>query len=171
MVINGILGYIYEQLLLMKLTNVFFVILFCVGITQTSFAQTNSTPKSATLNHIALYVADLKVASDFYQHFFDLQEIPNPFNDGKHTWFGLSANSALHIIAGAKVKGNYFIEEHLCFSVTAIDTFLKKLKEKKIVYMNFNKVLNEVTLRADGVRQIYLQDPDGHWLEVNDAKK
>ena len=25
-------------------------------------------------------------------------------------------------------------------------------------------------VRADGVRQIYLQDPDGFWVEVNDAK-
>jgi lactoylglutathione lyase len=25
-------------------------------------------------------------------------------------------------------------------------------------------------LRPDGVRQIYFQDPDGYWIEVNDAK-
>ena len=26
------------------------------------------------------------------------------------------------------------------------------------------------TVRPDGVSQIYFQDPDGYWLEVNDAK-
>ncbi|RYF13836.1 MAG: VOC family protein, partial [Flavobacteriales bacterium] len=36
--------------------------------------------------------------------------------------------------------------------------------------MNFNKVISEVTLRPDGIHQLYLQDPDGHWIEVNDAK-
>lgn len=155
----------------MKFIHVFFCLLFCMGIEQTSSAQTNTNAKPATLNHLAFYVADLKVASDFYHHFFNLEEIPNPFNDGKHTWFSLSANSALHLISGAKVKGNYFIEEHSCFSVPSIDDFIKKMKAKNRVYMNFNKVINEVTLRPDGVRQIYLQDPDGHWLEVNDAKK
>lgn len=154
----------------MKLKNVIFSLLFCIGIQQTSSAQTTIPSKPATLNHIAFYVADLKIASDFYHHFFELEEIPNPFNDGKHTWFKLSENSALHIISGAK-KGNYFIEEHLCFSVPNIDLFIKKLKAEKIIYMSFSKIVNEVTLRPDGVHQLYLQDPDGHWLEVNDAKK
>jgi len=154
----------------MKSTTVFLAFLCCIGITFTSFAQTNTPSKPATLNHIALYVADLKVASDFYHHFFELQEIPNPFNDQKHTWFSLGPNSALHIISGAKVKGNYFIEEHLCFSTPSMQTFIKKLQDKKITYMNFSKVINEVTLRPDGIHQIYLQDPDGHWIEVNDAK-
>ncbi|MBP8067209.1 MAG: VOC family protein [Pedobacter sp.] len=155
----------------MKLTHLFFGIILCLTIKQTSFAQTNVSSKATSLNHIALYVSDLKVASDFYLYFFDLKEIPNPFNDNKHTWFSLGPNSALHIISGAKVKGNYFIEEHLCFSVNAIDVFIKKLKDKKIAYMNFAKVPNEVSLRPDGVHQLYLQDPDGHWIEVNDAKK
>ena len=28
----------------------------------------------------------------------------------------------------------------------------------------------KVQTRADGVKQIYMQDPDGFWIEVNDAK-
>jgi len=28
----------------------------------------------------------------------------------------------------------------------------------------------KVTNRVDGVHQIYLKDPDGYWLEINDAK-
>jgi len=27
-----------------------------------------------------------------------------------------------------------------------------------------------VTVLSDGVSQIYLQDPDGYWIEVNDDK-
>jgi lactoylglutathione lyase len=26
-------------------------------------------------------------------------------------------------------------------------------------------------VRVDGVKQIYFQDPDGHWLEINDDYK
>jgi lactoylglutathione lyase len=154
----------------MKLIKIALTFLIIGSIAQHSFAQAPILAKPATVNHIALYVADLKVASDFYHQLFELEEIPNPFNDQKHTWFSLGANSALHIISGAKVKGNYFIEEHLCFSIPAMPTFIKKLKDRNLVYMSFNKVVNEVTLRPDGVHQVYLQDPDGHWIEVNDAQ-
>lgn len=136
-------------------------------LTMTSLA---SAQKPASLNHIALYVQDLKVSSDFYGQMFNLKEIPNPFNDNKHTWFSLGRTSSLHIISGAKVRTEYFIEEHLCFSVESIDEFIKKLKARKVVYMSFNKIVNEVTLRPDGIRQLYFQDPDGHWIEINDAK-
>jgi len=27
-----------------------------------------------------------------------------------------------------------------------------------------------VQLRPDGIQQIYFQDPDGYWIEVNDDK-
>ncbi|WP_316765697.1 VOC family protein [Pedobacter frigiditerrae] len=154
----------------MKSSHFLIAITCCLSFPFTSFAQDNAQAKPASLNHIAFYVADLKIASTFYRDFFDLKEIPNPFNDQKHTWFSLGLNSALHIISGAKTKGNYFIEEHLCFSTPSIEIFIKKLKAQKITYMSFNKVISEVTLRPDGVHQLYLQDPDGHWIEVNDAK-
>ena len=28
---------------------------------------------------------------------------------------------------------------------------------------------NSLHVRQDGIRQIYFQDPDGHWIEINDA--
>jgi hypothetical protein len=27
---------------------------------------------------------------------------------------------------------------------------------------------NKITTRVDGVHQIWLQDPDGYWIEIND---
>jgi lactoylglutathione lyase len=27
--------------------------------------------------------------------------------------------------------------------------------------------LNKINIRADGVKQIFFQDPDGYWIEVN----
>jgi lactoylglutathione lyase len=141
----------------MKLSRLLFAAILSTGVTQATSAQTTPKPIPAVLNHIAIYVADLKAATDFYHEMFDLELMPEPFK-------------ALHIISGAKVRSNYQIDEHLCFSMPSIETFIQKLKTRKIVYMNFNKVIGEVTLRTDGVHQIYFQDPDGHWLEVNDAK-
>jgi lactoylglutathione lyase len=28
-----------------------------------------------------------------------------------------------------------------------------------------------ITTRVDGVKQIYFKDPDGYWIEINDAKE
>lgn len=134
-----------------------------------TMAQSQQQP-TAVINHIAIYVADLKTATDFYEDLFKLEIVPEPFHDGKHTWFALGGTARLHIIQGAKVKGTYNINEHLCFSVASVDNFIKILKAKNIQFGNNTGVIGEVTHRPDGVNQIYFQDPDGHWLEVNDAK-
>ncbi len=31
--------------------------------------------------------------------------------------------------------------------------------------------MNSITTRVDNVKQIWLQDPDGYWIEINDAKE
>jgi lactoylglutathione lyase len=135
-----------------------------------TMAQSQPQPV-AVVNHIAIYVADLKQATDFYKTLFNLEIIPEPFHDGKHTWFALGGTTArLHIIQGATSKGTYNINEHMCFSVPSVDGFIKILQARNIRFGNFAGVAGEVTHRPDGVNQIYFQDPDGHWLEVNDAK-
>jgi lactoylglutathione lyase len=45
----------------------------------------------------------------------------------------------------------------------------RRLIGPHIAYRNFNGD-GKINTRVDGVREIYLQDPDGSWIEVNDAK-
>jgi len=47
------------------------------------------------------------------------------------------------------------------------DNCIKNLNNSKIVYSDWPGIPNKITLRADGVKQIYFQDPDGYWIEVN----
>jgi catechol 2,3-dioxygenase-like lactoylglutathione lyase family enzyme len=44
------------------------------------------------------------------------------------------------------------------------------LNENDIKYSNFREESKKIQIRPDGVRQIYFQDPDGYWIEINDAK-
>ena len=69
---------------------------------QYSFAQKSTT--TARLNHIAFYVVDLKTSTSFYQDIVGLDTIPEPFHDGRHTWFSVGPKSHLHLIQGAKAK-------------------------------------------------------------------
>jgi len=68
------------------------VIMF-LSLTQSLQAQT-----SARLNHIAFYVVDLKTSTEFYRNIVGLDTIPEPFHDGRHTWFLIGPKSHLHII-------------------------------------------------------------------------
>jgi len=59
---------------------------------------------------------------------------------------------------------------HTCFSVPSLEEFMKHLDALNVTYGNWNGEPKKTQLRADGVTQIYLQDPDGNWIEINNAK-
>ncbi len=37
----------------------------------------------------------------------------------------------------------------------------------KIAYSDWPGTPNKVNIRADGMKQVFFQDPDGYWIEVN----
>ncbi|MFM7671027.1 MAG: VOC family protein [Bacteroidota bacterium] len=125
--------------------------------------------QSARLNHIALHVVDLSKSTRFYQKLVGLDTIPEPFHDGKHTWFRIGGSAQLHLIQGAQGPIQPDKNTHLCFSVGSLSDFISRLNKEKIDYENWVGEKYQVTQRVDGVKQIYFQDPDLHWIEVNDA--
>jgi lactoylglutathione lyase len=118
------------------------------------------------LNHIALYVVDLQKSADFYKNALRLPELPEPFKDGKHVWLRIGPHSQLHIIQGNKVQ-EHDINTHLAFSVKDLPKFMAHLDKLGVRYGSWKSEPGKTTPRPDGVQQIYLQDPDGFWLEVN----
>lgn len=136
-----------------------------------SMAQAEKKQQGAVLNHIAVYVTDLAKSTAFYKDVFDLEIIPEPFKDGKHTWFSIGPAGHLHLIQGAKAGVEHDKNEHLCFSVPSVDKFITLLNVNKIEFEDWAGTRKAVTLRVDGVKQVYFKDPDGHWLEVNDDHK
>lgn len=130
--------------------------------------QTNRPMKKTALNHIALYVTNLGKSTAFYKDIVGLDTIPEPFRDGKHTWFSVGDNSHLHLIEGATTPVVHPKNTHICFSVPSLDEFIARLDKASIEYANWPGTSKSPTVRADGVKQIYFQDPDGYWLEIND---
>ncbi len=140
---------------------------FC---TQEVSAQDAGAKIKPTLNHIAMYVVDLKKSTDFYINIVQLDTIPEPFHDGRHTWFSIGPLSHLHLIQGAKDYSNHEKNSHLCFTVNSVTDFIKVLDKNNIEYENWAGEKKQVTKRVDKVLQIYFKDPDGYWLEINDAR-
>ncbi|MEP7108175.1 MAG: VOC family protein [Ferruginibacter sp.] len=155
----------------MKKILSFFLFSATIVITscQLSAQPVANNPKPR-LNHIAINVVDLKKSTDFYLQVIQLDTIPEPFHDGRHTWFAIGPLSHLHVIQGAK---DYIAREknnHLCFTVSSVADFIKILDDHKIEYENLPGEKMQVTKRVDGVYQIYFKDPDGYWIEINDAR-
>ena len=130
--------------------------------------QTSKT--KARLNHIAVYVVNLEVSTKFYRDIIGLDTIPEPFHDGKHTWFSIGPQSHLHVISGAGAPATHNKNAHLCFSVSSVDEFTAILNKNNIEYENWAGQKKSITNRVDGVKQIWFKDPDGYWIEINDAK-
>ncbi|MEP6583386.1 MAG: VOC family protein [Ginsengibacter sp.] len=123
------------------------------------------------INHIAVYVVNLETSTNFYRDIIGLEIIPEPFHDGRHTWFSVGDHAALHLISGAKVAIAHDKDSHLCFSVAAMEPFIAQLEKNKVAYENWPGQATSVTTRADGVKQIYFKDPDGYWIEINNDRK
>ncbi len=137
------------------------ILLFCPSV---SFAQ------KPHFNHTTIYVVDLKRASDFYEKVMQFEIIPEPFHDNRHTWFKIGEHNELHVVSGAKEMIPHDINIHLAFSVPSVPEFMKHLDAMNVKYGNWAGDQKKTQPRPDGVTQIYLQDPDGYWIEINDDK-
>lgn len=149
--------------------NRFLITFFCFcalsSINNSVFGQTKTV-----FNHAAIFVTDLQKSAHFYTNIIGLDTLSEPFHDGKHAWLDMGNKIALHIIQGATEHKNYYKNQHLCFSVYSVPDFTEKLKGLKIRFEDVLGLPNAITTRIDGVHQIWFQDPDNYWIEVNDAK-
>ncbi len=146
----------------------FLVIILATGSFQ---AYSQSGKSGARFNHVAIFVKDLKVTKAFYEDIVGLDTIPEPFHDGKHAWYNLGPGISLHVIQGATKKKDYYKNQHTCLSVASVEAFTEVLKKNKIVFEDLKGTKNVFSTRVDGVKQLWLQDPDGYWIEINDAKE
>ncbi len=146
----------------------FLCFLFVAIVTNTDAQQTKI---SIQLNHTAIYVKDLQKSASFYENVMGLDTIPEPFRIGRHKWFRIGPKIALHIILGATEIKEYYKNQHTCFSVSDMQLFVDRLKKNNIVFEDVNGNQGAITKRIDGVQQVWFRDPDGYWIEVNDARE
>lgn len=123
------------------------------------------------INHLAIFVKDMQASREFYTGFLQLDSIPEPFKDNKHLWLNIGGGASMHIIEGATEKKEYFLNNHLCLSTNDFAAFKAKVESRKIPYYNAGGEKGKITSRVDGISQLWIQDPDGYWLEINDDYK
>ncbi|MBT8283048.1 MAG: VOC family protein [Muriicola sp.] len=124
---------------------------------------------SYQIDHYSMIVENLKETGDFYSDVLGLQDIPHPSNAEGFRWFSIDGTTQLHLIKKDSVARVRSKSEHLCLSLSNLEEFIDYLKEKNIPFWDWEGTKGAVSLRGDGVRQIYLLDPEGNWVEVNNA--
>jgi catechol 2,3-dioxygenase-like lactoylglutathione lyase family enzyme len=112
------------------------------------------------LNHVALHVADLEKSVRFYSEVLRLAPMPRPAFTFPGAWFRLGADQELHLIGErtqevvSHNRGNHF-----ALLVDDMDDWEKYLQAQGVEYLPRRT-------RPDGALQIYLIDPDGHYVEL-----
>ncbi|WP_254506975.1 VOC family protein [Anatilimnocola floriformis] len=116
--------------------------------------------KIIELNHVALHVADLEKSCAFYRDVLQLPPMERPAFTFPGAWFRLGERQELHLIGGRQIqpqsqrRGN-----HWAIQVDDLDAWEAHLT--KADYPFFPRVR-----RPDGAGQVFLVDPDGHFIEL-----
>ncbi len=121
-------------------------------------------------DHQSIVVKDVNISAAFYGEILGLKETPHPDNPPTIRWFVVNGKSHVHLIQKDFVPFEKNKSMHLCLSTPDLDAVLVHLKEHNITYWDWPGKKNAVTTRTDGVQQIYIQDPDHYWIEINNAK-
>ena len=112
------------------------------------------------LNHVALHVADVERSAGFYRYVLRLEPIPRPAFSFPGAWFRLGVDQELHLI-GERTREvvSHNRGNHFALLVDDFDAWEQYLIDNKV---NFAPRRT----RPDGALQLYVIDPDGHYVEL-----
>jgi lactoylglutathione lyase len=116
--------------------------------------------KTLELNHVAIQITDVEQSCAFYQRVLQLSPLPRPAFDFPGAWFRLGANQELHLIgqrgepAVSGSRGNHF--------ALLVDDLVAWEQHLRNVGADFHPRKQ----RPDGAWQVFVRDPDGHFIEL-----
>lgn len=154
----------------MKYSKIF-LLFFFISLSFKGLGQETKLTKGITIlsyNHVGLAVKDLKTSVAFYREIIGLSPLDVPDNLlAIRRWFKIAPGQELHLLLGREnaVANNDKNSAHFSLSIptNSADEIEAYLKEKNVVYHRQK--------RFDGAFQIYVTDPDGYVIELNEPKK
>ena len=126
-----------------------------------------TTAQTFTFNHLALSVENIDRSADFYKNVLNLTEITNRAELEGIRWFSFGEGKELHLISILQEPVTINKAVHYALTTADFEGFAEKLDKMKIKYSDWPGTPQKINMRADGIKQIYFQDPDGYWIEVD----
>jgi lactoylglutathione lyase len=117
-------------------------------------------------NHVALSVKDIEASTRFYRDTIGLAPKAVPENlKAIRSWFIIAAGQELHLLAGRidPVSNNHRNGAHFALTIQDANPVEQYLIKIGLPYHRQQ--------RFDGAWQIYITDPDGYVIELNEGKK
>ncbi len=112
------------------------------------------------LNHVALHVADVAASSAFYSRVLGLEPLPRPAFTFPGAWFRLGEDQELHLIGDRQEEvHSHHRGNHFALSIADAAAWEQRLEDLNVDHLPRRT-------RPDGALQIFLQDPDGHFIEL-----
>ena len=145
------------------------VALLALAACQSTAPVPAASPAPVGLDHAAIHVADLDASVAFYERLFGLDEIPTPGDPAVIRWLDLDG-AELHLIHYDGDVPPTTKAVHFALRVADVDAVAARAQSLGVPYSDWPGVAGAVSVRGDGIRQIYVQDPDGYWIEVNDVR-
>ena len=140
-------------------------------LTATTFCSlSNAQSFNFNYDHFSMVVDDVDKSADFYANVLNLKEIPHPDKTPGFRWFLINDTSQIHLIQKEFTPFEKNKSLHLALATQDLEGVIEHLKAKNIVFDDWSGKKNTIKHRSDGVDQIYIQDPDGYWIEINTAK-
>ncbi len=149
----------------------FYAFILLISFTYNYSAQAQQDTMQFSVDHYAINVTDLQRSVSYYQSVFGIKEIYDGTEKAHIKWFRLGDRQELHIISVDKLNLQIPKGVHLALTTADLSLFIKHLKTLKITYFDWPGKEGAVSVRPDKVKQIYIQDPDGYWIEINDGEK
>jgi len=131
-----------------------------------SLAADKAAQFVAAMDHVAISVTDPDKSAAFYSDLFGFKQIPAPVPMAR--WLIMANGVMLHIVGNRTASSQHSRWDHLALACADMDAIISKLNARHIAWTNMEGG-HLPQVRADGVKQIFIQDPDDYWIEINDA--
>ena len=122
------------------------------------------------LDHIALLVRDLDETARFLTEVLQVREVANPMGGKEIRWFEFGNGQRFHIQAGDISRTHVEKRTHFALSAPDFDAVLEHFRGIGTPFTNMAGVVGEVNVRPDGMRAVFIQDPNRYWFEINDFR-
>ena len=123
-------------------------------------------------DHQALPVNNLKITGDFYRDILGFKDIPTLVGTKyTHRWLANYEGKEIHLIFSDEEIQKTPKQIHMAFGPLDFENFIDHLKKNKVVYTNYKLEQGVIQERKDGIKQIWIRDPQGYWIEINSTNQ